>query len=111
MKFGGLEEIIKDIVLGSQMRVHQNVQKLLGCCLETESSIIVYEFVEARNVYNCICIPPTERVRSKPLAWKCKLRIAMGIAMQLHTSILHFQVLLSIEILGLAPYIGQKQCC
>ena len=93
------------------MSVHQNALKLLGCCLETENLIIVYEFIGARNLYNCICIPPTERVHSKPLPWKCRLRIEMGIAMQLHTSVLHFQVLLSIEILGLAPYIGRKQCC
>ena len=93
------------------MSVHQNALKLLGCCLETENLIIVYEFIGARNLYNCICIPPNERVHSKPLPWKCRLRIAMGIAMQLHTSVLHFQVLLSIEILGLAPYIGRKQCC
>ena len=63
------------------MSVHQNALKLLGCCLETENLIIVYEFIGARNLYNCICIPPTERVHSKPLPWKCRLRIAMGIAM------------------------------
>ena len=88
-EISGLNDIIKDIVLGSQMRVHQNVLKLLGCCLETKNPIIVYEFVGARNLYNCICIPPTKRVHSEPLPWKCRLKIAMGIdnaIAYLHTS-------------------------
>ena len=48
--------IIKDIVVGSQMSVPQNVLKVLGCCLETKNPIIVYEFAEDRNLYNFICI-------------------------------------------------------
>jgi hypothetical protein len=52
----------------------------LGCCLETKNPTLVYEFTEDRNLYNCISIPPTEGVDSDPLPWKCRLRIAMGIA-------------------------------
>ncbi|XP_059461738.1 serine/threonine-protein kinase ZRK3-like [Corylus avellana] len=72
-----LECIIKDIVIGSQMSVHKNVLKLLGCCLETKLPIIVYEFVGGENLFQCI--RPIDRV-SQPLPWKCRLRIAMGIA-------------------------------
>ena len=80
--------IIKDIVVGSQMSVHQNVLQLLGCCLETKY------------------IDPTETVHFEPLAWKCRLRIAMGIAnavANLHTAfsrpIIHRDVRSAITIL------------
>ena len=86
-----LEHIIKDIVVGSQMSVHQNVQKLIGCCLETKKPTLVYEFVGERNLFKCIRIPSTEAERNdfKPLPWICRLRIAMGISnaiAYLHTS-------------------------
>uniref|UniRef100_A0A2N9EEB3 Protein kinase domain-containing protein n=1 Tax=Fagus sylvatica TaxID=28930 RepID=A0A2N9EEB3_FAGSY len=80
--------IIKDIVVGSQMSVHQNVLKLLGCCLETKNPIIVYEFVGYKTLSSCIN-PIDQTVQSEPLTWKCRLRIAMGIAnavAYLHTS-------------------------
>ena len=80
--------IIKDIVVGSQMSVHQNVLQLLGCCLETKY------------------IDPTETIHFEPLAWKCRLRIAMGIAnavANLHTAfsrpIIHRDVRSAITIL------------
>lgn len=69
-----LESIIKDIAVGSQMSVHKNVLKLRGCCLETKFPILVYEFVGSN------CIRPIDKANSQPLPWKCRLRIAMGIA-------------------------------
>ena len=80
--------ITKDMVVGSQMSVHQNVLQLLGCCVETKY------------------IDPTETVHFEPLTWKCRLRIAMGIAnavANLHTAfsrpIIHRVVRLAITIL------------
>ncbi|KAM4114986.1 hypothetical protein ACJW30_04G112700 [Castanea mollissima] len=70
--------IIKDIVVGSQMSVHQNVLKLLGCCLETKYPTPVYEFVGDKVLSNFII--PTGTVHFEPLTWKCRLKIAMGIA-------------------------------
>lgn len=73
-----LDCIIKDIAVGSQMSAHKNVLKLLGCCLETKHPILVYEFVGDKILSNCI--RQIDRLNSQPLAWKCRLRIAMGIA-------------------------------
>ncbi|KAL4633740.1 hypothetical protein ACB092_04G144100 [Castanea dentata] len=70
--------IIKDIVVGSQMSVHQNVLKLLGCSLETKYPTPVYEFVGDKVLSNFII--PTGVVHFEPLTWKCRLKIAMGIA-------------------------------
>ena len=57
-------EMIKDIVIESQMSVHQNVLKLLGCCLETQNPIRVYEFVRDIILSKCICIPSTKGLNS-----------------------------------------------
>jgi serine/threonine protein kinase len=73
-----LDCIIKDIAVGSQMSAHKNVLKLLGCCLETRLPILVYEFVGEKILSNCI--RQIDRLDSQRLPWKCRLRIAMGIA-------------------------------
>ncbi|KAK6288647.1 hypothetical protein POUND7_000188 [Theobroma cacao] len=65
----------KDIAVGSQMSVHKNVLKVLGCCLETETPIIVYEFAGTESLSTCISATNVE-----PLPWKCRLKIAVGIA-------------------------------
>ncbi|EOY11445.1 Kinase superfamily protein, putative [Theobroma cacao] len=64
-----------DIAIGSQMSVHKNVLKVIGCCLETELPIIVYEFAGSKIL--CTCISATN---DEPLPRKCRLKIAIGIA-------------------------------
>ena len=57
-RFSVMEEvtlgIIKDIVVGLQMSVHQNVLKLLRCCLETKYLTPIYEFVRDKILSNYI---------------------------------------------------------
>ncbi|XP_022720110.1 non-functional pseudokinase ZED1-like [Durio zibethinus] len=65
-----------DIVIGSQMSVHMNVLKVLGCCLETENPTIVYEFAGTKRLSTCISA--TNNV--EPLTWKCRLKIAIDLA-------------------------------
>ncbi|KAK6243139.1 hypothetical protein QUC31_009548 [Theobroma cacao] len=65
----------KDIAIGSQMSVHKNVLKVIGCCLETELPITVYEFAGTKILSTCI-----SATNDEPLPWKCRLKIAIGIA-------------------------------
>ncbi|XVE63031.1 hypothetical protein DITRI_Ditri06bG0167000 [Diplodiscus trichospermus] len=67
----------KDIAIGSQMRAHKNVLKVLGCCLETEIPIIVYEYAAGtKTLSTCISATNVESV----LPWKCRLKIAVDLA-------------------------------
>ncbi|WRX23687.1 Serine-threonine/tyrosine-protein kinase [Theobroma cacao] len=65
----------KDIAIGSQMSVHKNVLKVLGCCLETQIATIVYEFDDTKSLSTFISATNVE-----PLPWKCRLKIATGVA-------------------------------
>ncbi|XP_038713479.1 non-functional pseudokinase ZED1-like [Tripterygium wilfordii] len=64
-----IELVAKEIAIASNMSNHSNFLKLLGCCLETEIPILVYEFGE--NLSH-------EMINSLP--WETKLRIANEMA-------------------------------
>ncbi|XP_022750987.1 non-functional pseudokinase ZED1-like [Durio zibethinus] len=83
-----LETAITDIVISSQMSVHKNVLKLIGCCLETQNPVLVYEFGGDKNLKRLmfdICEGQPES-----LTWKSRIKIAMDIAnavAYLHTAL------------------------
>ncbi|KAK6288646.1 hypothetical protein POUND7_000187 [Theobroma cacao] len=66
---------VEDTAIGSQMSVHKNVFKVIGCCLETEVPTIVYEFA-GTNIFST-CISGTD---VQLLPWKSRLKIAIGLA-------------------------------
>ncbi|KAF2588678.1 hypothetical protein F2Q70_00040233 [Brassica cretica] len=70
-----LEEFINEIVILSQVN-HRHVVKLLGCCLETEVPVLVYEFIPNGNLFQHI----HEESENYTLIWGVRLRIAVDIA-------------------------------
>ncbi|XP_031487682.1 G-type lectin S-receptor-like serine/threonine-protein kinase At4g03230 [Nymphaea colorata] len=71
----GYEEFMNEVKITSKLQ-HKNLVQLLGCCVEGEEKILIYEYMPNRSLNRFLFDPAL----SKQLVWEQRFEIILGIA-------------------------------
>lgn len=75
---GQVGQFINEIFILSQIN-HRNIVKVLGCCLETEVPLVVYEYISNGTLSQHLS-NNNINLSASPLSWTHRLRIAAEVA-------------------------------
>ncbi|GKV10043.1 hypothetical protein SLEP1_g21466 [Rubroshorea leprosula] len=67
----GLDQVVNEVRILCQVN-HRNLVRLLGCCIDLEQPVLVYEFIPNGTLFEHLHCPG----KWAPLSWNHRLRIA-----------------------------------
>ncbi|CAM6024896.1 unnamed protein product [Sphagnum balticum] len=73
----GVAEFLNEVILITGIR-HRNLVKLKGCCLRDSQRMLVYEYVENKNLAEALWDAPSKS--NFELDWPTRFKICLGIA-------------------------------